>query len=330
MAAPTVSVVMPVYNGESYLEEAVSSILGQTLEDLELLTVDDGSTDSTPRILERLAAEDSRLRVLRCEHRGVVAADLHGARQALGTYIARMDADDVSLPERLERQLEVLESRPELGALGTWLRYIDEDGKPWGEWRTPVGSALVSWSLHFGTALANPTVLLRRALYWSAGGDRQEYRYTHDYDLWLRLAQTTQLDNIPEHLLLRRVHSSSDSMQNSDVQESQARELALMAVRQRLGIENAARGVDAIRRVIASPAEADEGVLRDAARFTERLFERHCVAVPLTDAEKRTVRLDAETRLLEIVDLARSRNRWLARRLVLQSRLLRRRRFGFA
>src|SRR5437764_15462322 len=110
---------MPVYNGERYLEEAVVSILGQTVSDLELVIVDDGSTDSTQEILERLATGDPRVRVIRCEHQGIVPTVLHGSRNARGAFIARMDADDVSLPRRLERQLEVLESRSELGALGT-------------------------------------------------------------------------------------------------------------------------------------------------------------------------------------------------------------------
>src|SRR5215471_9679183 len=111
---------MPVYNAERYLEEAVSSVLTQTFTDLELLAVDDGSTDATPRILERLATQDSRLRILRCAHRGIVPTVLYGSRHARGAFIARMDADDVSLSQRLERQVATLESRSELGAVGTW------------------------------------------------------------------------------------------------------------------------------------------------------------------------------------------------------------------
>jgi glycosyltransferase involved in cell wall biosynthesis len=325
---PTVSVVMPVYNGERFVEEAVSSILSQTFADFELIAVDDGSNDSTPRILERLADRDSRLRVLPGEHRGVVAAVLRGSRDARGRFIARMDADDISLPDRFERQLDVLDARPDLGAVGTWLWYIEEDGSARGEWRTPTGSALVAWSLQFGTALANPTVMLRRELYESVGGDRQQYRYAHDYDLWLRLARKSCLDNLPEHLLIRRVHAESDSALNRDRQEEQVRRLALTSLQEQFDLKDAARGIEAIRWVITRPEDADEDLLLRAADFTERLFRRYSTMVPLTRVEERVIRIDAARRIGEIAHLARARDRGLSRRLSFRSLRLRWGRLG--
>jgi glycosyltransferase involved in cell wall biosynthesis len=319
---------MAVYNGERYLEEAVDSILGQTFTDFELVVVDDGSTDSTLEILERLSSGDGRVRVISRDHRGMVPTFVEASGHARGAFIARMDADDVALPQRLERQLEVFESRPELGALGTWLHYIQPDGRARGEWRTPVGSALVAWSLNFGTALANPTVTLRRELYESVGGDREEYAYASDYDLWIRLAEKTLLDNIPEHLLLRRVHPESDTIRNPDAYEIQTRQLALASIEERFDVENAAQGLEAARSLITSPASADERVLREAARFTERLFDQYRGVVPLTHAEEDAIRADAARRLAEIAKLAQSRRRALAWRLLLRSLLLRWRRLG--
>lgn len=323
-ASPLVSVVVPVYNGERFLEEALASILAQTFTDFELLVIDDGSTDATPSILERFAVEDQRVRALRCDHQGIVPAVLHGSRHARGALIARMDADDVSLPRRFERQIQVLETRPEVGVVGTWVQYIEEDGRERSEWRTPVGSALVAWSLNFGTALANPTVMLRRELYESVGGDRAQYGFAHDYDLWVRLAQETKLENIPERLLLRRVHPESDMSRNVDAYEVQTQAIALRAAQAHLSAADAATGIRAIRSVITSPYEADDQALVEGARFIERLFKRYRATVGLARVEERAVRADAAERVADIARLTRSRNKLRARRLLFRSYLLRR------
>ncbi|HEY2374036.1 MAG TPA: glycosyltransferase [Gaiellaceae bacterium] len=210
LSEPRVSVVLPVRDGGSHLEQAVESILGQTFDDLELVAVDDGSTDETPRILSALAARDRRVRVQRLEPTGLVAALNAGIGQARGVYVARMDADDVSLPRRLELQVAELDARPALGVLGTQVRYINAGGSAIGVWRLPVGEALVRWSLFFGTALAHPSVMARRELL-VAHVYRAEAPHAEDYDLWARLSTQTELDNLPDLLFERRVHGASVS-----------------------------------------------------------------------------------------------------------------------
>ena len=127
---PQISVLMPVYQAERYLEEAVESILAQSFDDFELLALDDGSTDESPRILAALAARDDRIRVRVAPHAGLVRRLNQGLAEARGTCIARMDADDISYPERFERQLAFLETHPECVAVGTAVDEIDPDGRP--------------------------------------------------------------------------------------------------------------------------------------------------------------------------------------------------------
>src|SRR5579859_5191090 len=120
---PRVSVLMTVFNNERFLRQAVESILGQTFDDFEFLIVDDGSLDGSPAILDEYARADARVKVIHCLHnRGHVYAANDGLSHVQGEYVARMDADDVSLPERLARQVQFLDEHPEIGVAGTWFR----------------------------------------------------------------------------------------------------------------------------------------------------------------------------------------------------------------
>lgn len=246
MSPPRVSVVLPVRDGEAHLEEAVDSILLQTFVDLELVVVDDGSVDSTPRLLADFAAHDVRVRVHRLDRVGLVAALNAGIEVAHGVYVARMDADDVSLPRRIERQVAELDRRPRLGVLGTQVRYIDAAGSAIGLWSLPLGEELVRWSLCFGTPLAHPSVMIRRSLLvrhaYSAAALHAE-----DYDLWLRLSAETQLDNLPEILFERRVHGASISDLHEDEQATTAAEVQRRAVAAALGREPSTRQIEVLR-----------------------------------------------------------------------------------
>jgi glycosyltransferase involved in cell wall biosynthesis len=247
VSAPRVSVILPVRDGEAHLEEAVRSILDQTFVDLELVVVDDGSVDGTARLLERLAAEDSRVQVYRLEPSGLVAALNFGIERARGAYVARMDADDISLPLRVERQVAELDARSDLGVLGTQVRYIDAAGRPIGVWNLPVGQELVRWTLFFGTPLAHPSVMMRRELLL-----RHAYAadavHAEDYDLWVRLAAETELDNVPEILFERRVHGGSVSDRNANVQAEIAAQVQRLAIAAALRVEPSEALVRALQR----------------------------------------------------------------------------------
>src|SRR5712691_4062258 len=129
LQAPSVSVLLPVWNGEAFLEQAMESILRQTLSSLELIVIDDGSTDRTAAIAEKFASSDHRVRLLRRPHEGLSPTSNAGIAAASGEYVARMDADDISAPDRLQKQVAYLDGNPACVALGTWIEVVDEAGR---------------------------------------------------------------------------------------------------------------------------------------------------------------------------------------------------------
>jgi hypothetical protein len=219
-----VSVVMAVYNAERYLEEAVRSILRQTYDDFEFIIIDDGSTDRSPAMLKSFADKDRRLNVHRQPNSGLIASLNKACGLARGTYVARMDADDISLPRRFEKQVQYLDAHKEIGVLGTWIQDIGADGQPGPIWPLPTSPATIRWFLMFGNCLAHPSAIMRRELI-----QRLVYRaaavHVEDYDLWIRASSVTGVANIPEVLLMYRVLSQSVSSRHLDVQERQAAEL---------------------------------------------------------------------------------------------------------
>ncbi|RMF38954.1 MAG: glycosyltransferase [Planctomycetota bacterium] len=207
---PLVSVVMPVYNAQAYLVDAVASIIEQTLADWELVCVDDGSTDATPEILRWMAQRDARIRVVRQENAGIVEALNRGCTLARGPLIARMDADDIALPARLERQVEWFRRYPKCVAAGTGILEIDADGDPLRVTYPPMAEDQIQRSLlSRQTGLYHPTVMMRTEAWRAVGGYRRQYQWVEDHDLWLRMAQRGPLMNLPSVLLAYRQHASS-------------------------------------------------------------------------------------------------------------------------
>ena len=214
MVTPTVSVVLCVYNSERYLAEAIESILAQTMRDIEFVIVDDGSTDGTSAILRRYAAADDRVRVVTRPHEGVAASLNAGCDLARGRYIARMDADDVALLDRLEKQVAFLERNPDVAVLGGALEVIDDQGRTTHVKANPSGDAEIRERLLHEDCMAHPSVMLRTEVLRAAGGYRTTFHHAEDYDLWLRLAETCQFANLPGILVRYRVHSGSVSVQS--------------------------------------------------------------------------------------------------------------------
>ncbi len=211
---PRVSVILPTYNGEKYLGLAVRSVLRQTFGDFELLVLDDGSTDTTPRILQRLAASDERMRVISLPHGGIVAALREGVRQARANLIARMDGDDICLPERFARQVEYLDAHPEVVVLGTNWVGIDPAGRPfWRSRKFVTESAAIRASIERGTnPMLHPSVMFRPAAYERTGGYRFREDSFEDHDLWKRLIAEGEFANLPEVLTLYRRHQRAVSV----------------------------------------------------------------------------------------------------------------------
>ena len=205
---PLVSVVMPVYNSAPYIEEAVASILNQTFTDFELLLFNDGSTDASAALIRRFT--DSRIQLFDyAQNVGYVAHLNRALELARGTYIARMDSDDVADSNRLARQVAFMESHPETGLCGTAYR---EFGGREGLVPVPKTDAEIRRWMLVGSPFGHPTVLLRKAV---LAQHRLRYNPTampaEDYRLWYEISRVTQLANLPEPLLAYRVHETQIS-----------------------------------------------------------------------------------------------------------------------
>jgi len=194
---------MGVWNGAPQVREAVLSVLSQTMADLELIVVDDDSTDSTPEILASF--RDPRLQVLRRARGGLTSALNVALRLARGPLVARLDADDVALPERLERQLSFLSARPDVGLVGTAAREVDAAGREVAVVRPPTDDAGIRRALIRRNPFVHSSVVMRRAAVEQAGGYDEAFPVAQDYDLWMRMSRVTRMANLPEPLVVRRL-----------------------------------------------------------------------------------------------------------------------------
>lgn len=192
MRAPRVSVLLPCWNAASFLERALKSVCAQSFPELEIVAVDDGSTDDTPRLLEDWAGRDGRLRVVRREHAGLVAALNAGLAEARGELVARMDADDIAHPRRLEWQVALMDGRPEVTVVGGLVRCfprakVAEGMARYERWLNSVRThEEITRDMFVESPLAHPSVTVRAEALREAGGYRAE-GWAEDYDLWLRL-----------------------------------------------------------------------------------------------------------------------------------------------
>ena len=230
--APLVSVIMPVYNGERYLAEAIESILTQTLGDLELIVVDDCSTDGSAAIARDYASRDERLQFLRHDrNRGGGPARNSGIAVARGKFIAGMDCDDVSLPQRLEKQVAFLQSNPDIGVVGAFLQTV---GPYLSERQThayPQQHAFIvlHWILGGRTTMSGGAMLARREALLSVGG-HADVHLAEDRELFSRLYFKTRFATLPEALYLYRSH---DSQLSASAKVRQQRRVFDLELRQR-------------------------------------------------------------------------------------------------
>ncbi len=228
-ALPLVSIVMSVYNGEKYLEEAIKSILSQSFGDFEFIIINDGSADGTGAILVRYQRLDDRIRVFNQENQGLIASLNRGCRLAKGKYIARMDADDISLPSRFAKQVDFLEQHPEVGILGTQMEVINEADRTIDIYEVPCSHSMIAWTLLFGRSFAHPSVMIRRSVIRKAGGYDPSFLHTEDYELWTRLVEFTRFANLSDSLFRYRTHTGAISRQHADTQQAN-----VLLARQRL------------------------------------------------------------------------------------------------
>lgn len=205
---PSVTVLLSVFNGGAHLAEAIASVLAQTHADFELLIIDDGSTDDTPAVLRSFT--DPRIRVVTQPNAGLVAALNRGLGEARHDLVARMDADDVSSPHRLERQTRFLVENPTVAAVGSCFDLIDEAGGRTGVAHVAADSGYLGRQLYFRNTLAHTSILMRRDAVLEVGAYRQ-VGPVEDYDLWTRLAGYYPLVALDDVLVSYRVSPSGIS-----------------------------------------------------------------------------------------------------------------------
>lgn len=218
---PEISVVMSVHNGEATVGEAIQSILNQSYRNFEFVIIDNGSTDKTWNIIDQYR-KDRRIFAIKCNVMQTLSQALNdGIGFARGKYIARMDADDMSYPDRLKRQYEYMERHPEIGVLGTYYDEVGKDGKRVPRKQNPTDPEKITRALYRFNPVAHSTALIRSSTLSKIKRPYEgRYKYAQDYDLWVKLSKVTSLKNLPEVHLKRRFTPDYGKM-NEQLEEEQ-------------------------------------------------------------------------------------------------------------
>ena len=272
---PKISVIMPAYNAEKYIKEAMDSILNQTFGDFEFIAMNDCSRDSTEEII--LSYQDDRIVYVKNEQNMGVAATLNkGLRLAKGEYIARMDSDDISMPNRFALQVACLDAHPEVAVLGGLVEVFDETGKT-----TPrpyrASPAQIKIDLLFASALAHPSVMMRRDVILEMGGYDREFEGLEDYELWCRVAAKHQIMVCSDEVLLRyRIHSAQVTQQSSPRKDAAQKRIRAWHLRQ-LGLPEEGLAAEGFYGYYARREKTLEQVLAENA-FYEAVIDANKAA----------------------------------------------------
>jgi len=239
---PLVSVLLPVYNGSKYLMEAIQSVLSQTYKNFELIVVDDGSTDSTPKLLSKIEKMDDRVQVVTCvENSGIVSALNRGLSLCQGTFVMRMDADDICVPQRLEWQVQYLMTHPSISILGGYVEIFSSSTSTSSKFkivRHPTNPALLHFSMYLYCSIVHPSVLARTSILRTFGGYRSSYKHVEDYEMWFRMLECSsnniRMANLPRVVLRLRKHEHNISRLRAKEQRENALKVSTNALCTRL------------------------------------------------------------------------------------------------
>lgn len=201
--SPLISVILPVYNAEKYIKESIDSILNQTYNNFELIIINDGSRDNSAEIIKLYS--DQRIRYYEQQNQGLAKTLNTALSYAKGKYIARQDNDDISLPDRFEKQINFLEHNPEIAILGSWAEIIDENGLKTGRFHHhPTSSLELRFGLVFDNPFVHSSIMARKDVIEETGMYYLENDYFEDHNLWSRISYYHQVNNLNEDLLLYR------------------------------------------------------------------------------------------------------------------------------
>ncbi len=233
---PPITVLLAVCNGQQYLREALDSVLAQTFRDFEFLIIDDGSTDQTLPVLKEYEKRDPRIRLISRPNKGLTNTLNEGLALARGEYLARMDADDVCLPNRFEKQIEYLQQHPNCVLLGSRVLLMDPQGWPIREMcKEQTHEQIDAAHLNRGWPVVHPAVMMRLSALKQIGGYRDEFNTLEDLDLFLRLAEVGRLANLPDLLLRYRQHFASVT-HSKEEKQNQIRQAIYDQTRTRRGL----------------------------------------------------------------------------------------------
>ena len=302
LTPPAITVLMPVYNAGPFLSQAVDSILKQTFTVFEFLIIDDGSTDGSGEILEEYARRDSRIQLVRRENRGLVATLNEGLNLARAPLVARMDADDVSLPQRLRLQVDYMRDNPDVAVVGCAIRLINSEGAPLNDACYPTRPDQVALHMRDMCSLAHPAVIMRREFVASVGGYRAMCRHAEDLDLWLRLLEHgARLANLDEVLLLYRQHGNSVTSQHALSQALVAAAILEAARQRREGrpdpLENLEPPLERERLLAVFDSSPRDGYL-----FRTRLLRYVLHAYPALDKDTARLALELHRQYSRLVE----------------------------
>ena len=222
-ATPEISVLMTAYNAQRFIEETIRSVQAQTVGDFEFVIVNDGSSDRTPEILDRVAKQDGRIRVIHQENAGIPKAANKGLAVCRADFVARIDADDLAKPTRFAQQLPYIQQH-NLVALGTWHDLIDEHGRFLRIQPTPVDDESIQrGALQGHGTICNPTSIIRRDAMLRVDGYSEDLSSAEDLDMWLKLGEIGRLGNLPVSMTQYRLHSGSISERQCELQRALAK-----------------------------------------------------------------------------------------------------------
>lgn len=299
-AVPKISVVMSAYNAAPYLRGAVESILSQSYRDFEFIIINNGSNDDSASILQEYQQVDTRLRVYYHVQNGWVPAQEWACRLARGRYLAMMDADDISHPQRLEKQLAYLESHGDIGIVGTWIQKIDRSGAAGKTWSPPTKPKVLQWTHFFGVCVAHPSVMMRREILQRLRFYRHEIGCAEDVDLWLRASTITEFANIPELLYCYRVWDGSVTQRNLAVVRQTHVDLLTAYIRDFLNAEPDREAVVGLRQTRIGPRPESLRQIRSSALLIYALYLKFVQNNSLTIDERREVSWDAAKRVARL------------------------------
>ena len=290
---PLVSVILPVFNGEKHLSECVESVLSQTFKDFEFIIVDDASTDNTVPMLKEFAKKDNRIIIVTHEvNQKQTAAANTAIKLSRGKYLARMDADDIALPNRFEKQVTFMEENPDIGLLGSWVDIIDDNGNILKIWHTHDSAGYLGWNLLFGTSFAHSSIMMKNSIVKKVGFYQSPE--AEDYDLWSRISRVTNVANLPEVLQQKRVWAGQLALKVPT--ETRDSVLKIMQKNMNYLLKDSHLDLSLVRDIRKvsdkTPIIQDSQLITNIIKILLQLYNKYLAKLKLTKTDKKKISKD--------------------------------------